>query len=181
MNQLLFRNTLCSPAPPSGYSATAAPRGPGCHRALAVAPTSTVAPAVVTSPRLEFSGHPAALPVHLKAANSAFDSWSASLGPVREHLVTFRISTLHPSAAATVLSAFTMVVDSRHQLLYPLCQIRTTPALSTQMFTGHPLQLSAHTTRLTCGPISSRAVRFLPTFFPSTFHLPLLIPSDHCT
>ena len=110
--------------------------------------------------------------------NLAFDTRSARMGPLLEHLVTFRMSTWQPSPAATTLMALTMVVLRLQKLLYPFRQMPTDPALSTQILSGLERHISANMTNPASGPISSKAESFLPTFLPSTFQEPPLTLMD---
>jgi hypothetical protein len=82
------------------------------------------------------SCQPFSAAVLLNSPNLAFDSWSAILAPVDEHLVIFMTSNLHPMAAATVAAALAMVVHSLQFLLYPFLNTSTAPMLSTQTLTG---------------------------------------------
>ena len=88
-----------------------------------------------------------------------------------EHLVIFTRSTWQPIPAATMAIALTRVVERKQVVLYPLRQMKTEPALSTQILTGlfvhqrNPLETTSS------GLMSSKADIILPSSFP-VFDLP---------
>ena len=69
-------------------------------------------------------------------SKAPFDSASAMSALGVEHLVIFFMSRLQPRPDAMAAIASTIVAHSRQDVLYPLHQKPTDPALSTHIFTG---------------------------------------------
>jgi hypothetical protein len=97
------------------------------------------------------------------------------MAPSDEHLVIFVMCSWQPALAATVAIAFTSVLHSSQEVLYPFSQILTEPALSTQIWTAVPLQEAKLAATQMSGPTSSSADSFRLNFFPSVCFTPQLI------